>query len=253
MGHYTFGEQMQIDTDLLKATSLFIAMPCFGSKLEATTFMSFLGWGNLCHELGIKWQVECVGNESLITRARNISVSSFLGSRLNFTHLMFIDSDITFEPWHLLSLLSRDKDVVGGLYTAKTFPTRVVANHFLGEATEDGMHEVRKTGTGFLMIKRHVFEKLDAHPSVLPFDWEIGIPPNANKNLKTYFDTSVRDGRYLSEDWFFCENWRDLGGKVWLDTNVQLGHTGSFLYGLGEQEELYRSLHGFYKETSVEL
>ena len=166
---------------------------------------------------------------------------------------MFIDADITFEVWHLLALLARDKDVVGGMYAAKSIPTRIISNEWIGDEIDDGLREVRKIGTGFLMIKRHVFEKLDAHPNVVPFCWETGMPDETKTNLRTYFDTSVRDGRYFSEDWFFCENWRDLGGKVWLDTKVQLGHTGSYMYGLGAQEETYKTLHNFYKGTSVQI
>ena len=249
------GVQKQIDlsTEVLREAKIYIGMPCFGGNLQATTFMSFMQWSNKAHECNVSWGVECVGNESLIPRARNICVSSFLNNPAKFTHLMFIDADITFEPWHLLSLLARDEDVVGGLYAAKSIPTRIISNEWIGDEKDDGLREVRKIGTGFLMIKRHVFEKLDAHPNVVPFCWETGMPDETKTNLKTYFDTSVRDGRYFSEDWFFCENWRDLGGKVWLDTNVQLGHTGSFVYGLGAQEETYKTLHNFYKGTSVQI
>ena len=81
----------------------------------------------------------------------------------------------------------------------------------------------------------------------------IGIPKEIDGYLRTYFDTSIREGRYMSEDWNFCENWRDLGGKVWLDTKVQLGHTGSYMYGLGAQEKTYKTLHNFYKGTSVQI
>ena len=194
-----------------------------------------------------------MSNEALITRARNMCVASFLNDSQNYTHLMFIDSDIGFRPIHLAMLLGRDKDVVGGVYTAKKMPVRIIANDWVGDATDDGLHEVQKIGTGFLMIKRQVFEHLSAHHSVVPFNWEVGMLDEAKTNIKTYFDTAVRDGRYLSEDWFFCENWRDMGGKVWCDTNVELVHTGTFEYGLGAQEELYRSLHGFYKGTSIGL
>ena len=248
-----FVPHLDLNIDLLRKARIYIGMPCFGGKIQDSTFMSFVKWGHKAHELDISWAVECVSNESLIPRARNLCVNSFLYSSVDFTHLMFIDADIAWEPKSLLALLNRDEDVVGGMYASKHMPTRVIAN-IIGPKMENGLTEVDKIGTGFLLIKRHVFEKLDAHPSVKLFGWENGMPSDSQKGLlKTYFDTSVRDGRYLSEDWFFCENWRDLGGKVWLDTNVQLAHTGSFVYGLGAQEKLYEDLHNLYKGTSVQI
>jgi hypothetical protein len=56
--------------------------------------------------------------------------------------------------------------------------------------------------------------------------------------MKTYFDTAVREGRYYSEDWTFCENWRDIGGKVWVDKRVLLRHTGTYTFAHDAQEKL---------------
>ncbi len=61
--------------------------------------------------------------------------------------------------------------------------------------------------------------------------------------MKTYFDTAVRENRYYSEDWTFCENWRDLGGKVWVDKRVLLKHTGTYVFDFQTQDQLYRDLH----------
>jgi hypothetical protein len=61
--------------------------------------------------------------------------------------------------------------------------------------------------------------------------------------LKTYYDTAVRENRYYSEDWTFCENWRDLGGKIWVDKRVLLKHTGTYVFDFAAQEPLYKALH----------
>jgi hypothetical protein len=90
--------------------------------------------------------------------------------------------------------------------------------------------EVTKTGTGFMLIKRDVFEKLNAHPAVRTFANDIGMPKELDQYMKTYFDTAVREGRYYSEDWTFCENWRDLGGQIWVDKRVLLRHTGTYVF-----------------------
>jgi len=94
-----------------------------------------------------------------------------------------------------------------------------------------------------MLIKREVFDKLDAHPAVKPFMNDIGLPAELNPYMKTYFDTAVRENRYYSEDWTFCENWRDLGGKVWVDKRVLLKHTGTYVFDFQTQDQLYKDLH----------
>jgi hypothetical protein len=236
--------QITVNIDYLKTTRVHIAMPCYGGQLTESTFMSFIKWANIARQLGIDWTVETMTNESLISRARNTLSAKFLNTPES-THLMFIDADIGWEPWHLLALLNHDKDVVGGLYPMKTLPVKWCVNGIPGAREDDpsGLVEVTKTGTGFLLIKRHVFEKLNEHPAVKPFINDIGLDPALNQYMKTYFDTAVRENRYYSEDWTFCENWRDLGGDVYVDRRVLLKHTGTFVFDYQSQDKIYQELH----------
>jgi len=235
--------QVQVNIDYLKTTRVHICMPCYGGMLTESTFMSYIKWANTARQMGIDWTMETMTNESLISRARNTLTAKFL-SNPDSTHLMFIDADIGWEPWHLLVLLNRDVDVIGGLYPMKSLPVKWCVNGFEGaEEGPDGLQEVTKTGTGFLLMKRGVFEKLNAHPAVKPFNSDIGLPPELNVYMKTYFDTAVRENRYYSEDWTFCENWRDIGGKVWVDKRVLLRHTGTYVFDFATQDQLYKDLH----------
>ena len=126
----------------------------------------------------------------------------------------------------------------------KSLPIQWVVNGFDGSETRDNGHvlEVSKTGTGFMVIKRDVLEKLKEHPKVVPYCNDIGLPKELDEHMKTYFDTDVRENRYYSEDWTFCENWRDLGGKVWIDKRVLLKHTGTYVFDYQTQEPLYQAL-----------
>ena len=125
----------------------------------------------------------------------------------------------------------------------KTMPIKWVVNGFEGaEAGPDVFQEVSKAGTGFLLMKKHVFEKMNAHPAVKPYKNDIGLDPKYDKYLKTYFDTAVRQGRYYSEDWTFCENWRDLGGQIWVDKRILLRHTGTYVFDFATQDKLYQDL-----------
>jgi hypothetical protein len=231
-------QQIQVNIDYLKTTRVHICMPCYGGMLTESTFMSYIKWSNTARQLGIDWTMETLTNESLISRARNTMVAKFLANP-DSTHLMFIDADIGWEPWHLLVLLNRDVDVIGGLYPMKSLPIKWCVNGFDGaEEGADGLQEVSKTGTGFFLVKRHVFDKLNAHPATKPFINDIGLPVELNPYMKTYFDTAVRENRYYSEDWTFCENWRDIGGRVWVDKRVLLRHTGTYTFAHETQEKL---------------
>ena len=236
-------QQIQVNIDYLRTTRVHICMPCYGGNLTEQTFMSFIKWANTCRQLNIDWTVETMTNESLISRARNTLTSKFLATK-DSTHLMFIDADIGWEPWHLLALLNHDKDVIGGLYPMKTIPVKWCVNGIPGAPDNDpnGLLEVTKTGTGFMLIKRHVLEKLAGHPAVKPFKNDIGLDPSLDQYMKTYFDTAVRENRYYSEDWTFCENWRDLGGQIWVDKRVLLRHTGTYVFDFATQDKLYQDL-----------
>lgn len=244
-------QQITVNVDYLRTTRVHICMPCYGGMLTESTFMSYIKWSNTCRQLGLEWTMETMTNESLISRARNTLVAKFLNNP-DSTHLMFIDADIGWEPWHLLVMLNRDVDVIGGLYPMKTLPIKWVVNGFDGaEQGPDGLQEVSKTGTGFMLVKRHVFDKLNAHPAVKPFNNDIGLPKELDQHLKTYYDTAVRENRYYSEDWTFCENWRDLGGKIWVDKRVLLRHTGTYTFDFQAQEPLYRALQEMDKSGQM--
>lgn len=238
--------QVQVNVDFLRTTRVHIAMPCYGGMLTESTFMSFIKWANTARQLGIDWTLETMVNESLISRARNTLTAKFLDMP-EATHLFFVDADIGWEPWHLLVLLNRDVDVIGGLYPMKTMPIKWVVNGFDGaEEGPDGLQEVSKAGTGFLLMKKHVFEKMNGHPAVKQYKNDIGLDPKYDKYLKTYFDTAVRQNRYYSEDWTFCENWRDLGGRIWVDKRVLLRHSGSYVFCMENQQHLLNTIGPMY-------
>ena len=240
----TNATNIQVNIDYLRTTRVHICMPCYGGQLTESTFMSYIKWSNTARQLGLDWTVETMTNESLISRARNTLTAKFLHNKES-THLMFIDADIGWEPWHLLVMLDAQKDVIGGLYPMKSLPVKWCVNGLpnVEENPNSPLVEVSKTGTGFMLIKRDVFEKLNAHPATKPFINDIGLPAELNPYMKTYFDTAVRENRYYSEDWTFCENWRDIGGKVWVDKRVLLKHTGTYVFDFQTQDQLYKDLH----------
>ncbi len=173
---------------------------------------------------GIPHQICTLTNESAVHRARNQLAKSFLSS--SYERLMFIDSDIEFKAEDVGKLWAMDVDIAVGVYAMKKIDAKRAA-WVDGKLIDDldkfsGPTEVDYAGTGFMMIKREVFEKMI--PFVKPEKTEQG------ERIR-FFHFPVRDGVELSEDYEFCRAAVSLGFKVIMDPSIKLKHYG--LYGFG--------------------
>ena len=102
-----------------------VATPCFGGMLSEGYFHSVLKTSAaFAQKKNWKLYLNTMGNESLITRGRNTLVAQFMDMCKehpnDYTHLMFIDSDIGFPPQAIARLIAYDKDIVGGVYPRKS-------------------------------------------------------------------------------------------------------------------------------------
>ncbi|HET6455522.1 MAG TPA: hypothetical protein VFI02_14045 [Armatimonadota bacterium] len=143
---------------------------------------------------------------------------SILALEKKYTHLLFIDADMMFPPHGLVRLLNREVDIVSGMYFKKTPPYTPLAARCndkgqpqLIQEWEDDvlLDDIDRVGAGFLLIKTEVFEKMQRPRFMCYFDkWE----------------------EINHEDWYFCKKARQLGFKIHLDTGLQLGHVGPYIY-----------------------
>ena len=225
---------------------LFIATPCYGGMLSDQYFHSILILGHELSKNNVDYGIFTIRNESLVTRARNSLVAMFLES--NYTDLFFIDADIQFDPQSVLRMLTMDKPVIGGAYTVKQIPPRYTLSFCFDGDPDDrrlivdkGAIEVAEIGSGFLLIRREVLERMiEAYPE-LKYNNDISSYPNKlDPFFYTFFDTMLDPAthRYLSEDYTFCRRWRDIGGKVWLDPKTILNHIGTYTF-TGDVNELF--------------
>jgi len=175
--------------------------------------------------------------DSLVSRSRNQLTADFLASDCD--KMLFIDSDLVFTPDDVMRIAHHDVPLVGGVYPLKQEgEVQWCVNGFPGRqsrANEYGLQEVRYVGTGFMCIARSVFEEL-AENEFAP-EYQDDKTKRSERDFWRVGGMETQDAtrRYLSEDWHFCQNWLDIGGKVFVDTRVQLGHVGTITFPLQTQ------------------
>jgi len=167
--------------------------------------------------------------DSLVDRGRDRAAATVLENP-EITHLLFIDADIEFQPDDAIKLMAADKALVVGGYRKKNDRDEFAISFLEGadkalEVDEKARAvKIARAGTGFMLIKREVFERLaDARPDLAYVDQVAG---GEKRVMRAFFEHVVRGGRRWSEDFTFCERWREIGGDVWIVPEINLGHWG---------------------------
>ena len=169
------------------------------------------------HGAPFDWQLRW--NESLVHRGRMGMTKVFLET--DFSHMMWIDADIDFTPDDVIKLWNMDADIAVGVYRMKTEESMFAA--WVGGELIDDLDqfqepiEVDYAGTGFMLIKRECLEVLAK---------KVPHYENEVEEIPALYQTPIRHGTLLSEDYFFCELARDNGYRVMMDPSVRLGHWG---------------------------
>ncbi len=110
--------EIKVKIEDLKKHKLFVATPMYGGMAHGMYVKASLDLQAIMSKYGVETRFSFLFNESLITRARNYLVDEFL--RSDCTHLLFIDSDVHYNPQDVVALLALDKDVIGGPYPKKS-------------------------------------------------------------------------------------------------------------------------------------
>lgn len=244
--------------------NILIGTPCYGGQIMVNYFQSMLRLVAHFGSVGIGYKTKTLAQESLISRARNVIVAEFLG-QTEFTHLLFIDADIGFEPATIQRLVDWRKPVVAVACPMKGYDwkkmikiaraaqddvdLRTQALSFAFNTVEpanqppshtstpivNGFVRVSQAGTGLMLIQRDVFARLQQCFPALQYRNDIAGYDNdhTRDNFWTFFDTSVDpvSKRYLSEDYTFCNRWaQGCQGEIWLDIQSTISHYGSAAY-----------------------
>jgi hypothetical protein len=269
---------------------ILIGTPAYGGKIFSSYFHSTIELVKVFTQIGIPHEIYVLSNESLIPRARNSIVAKFKGDE-SYTHLLFIDADITFSWQHVVKLILMDKELSGGCYPKKMLNWDKVRHNLkkdenindqlllaksvdyvfnpeyfqkdgkLMAEVQNGMVKVKDIGTGFMMIKRSVIDIMMYRYEDLKYRNNVAGYHNDNcvDYFYTLFDTQIdpKSKVYLSEDYLFCKRWLECGGDCWLDLSINLNHTGSFEYlgavslSIGELDTLNKDFQIAQKQNAL--
>ena len=223
----------------LEGRKLFIGIPVYDGKISIKLAYTLAQLMPKALSLGVSVQLGHVSGCSIITMARNMLVDQFLQS--DCTELLFIDGDVLAQADDILRLMAQsgDKDITAGSYPRRSRDRKFFMDLYFDENNElefDGaMMRINRVGTGFMLIRRNVIETI-AEKS------EKYLGQDGVGNVASVFDFKLMDGKFVGEDYSFCDKARDQGFKVWLDVEISLPHVG--------QEEF---TNNFYQEVLTPL
>jgi len=227
-----------------------IGTPCFGGQVSSIYAFSLLQLQQACARRGVNLGYLLQSGDSLITRARQTIVTHFL-SETEGTHLLFVDSDIGFEPDQVFRMMDFDADFTAAAYPVKAIdwamiPAAVSAGRAplesatlsyvlegdlaQGPVSRQGFLKARYAGTGFLMIRRAALvAMIERYPDLrYRSEHKANDAYEGNPWRSALFNCMIdpATSTYLSEDFSFCRRWTDMGGEIWVDLTSKLNHVG---------------------------
>lgn len=213
---------------------IMVAIPAYTGTIHLGTFRSLFTDLLALQERGDSWEVHDECGNALIADARALIVAQFLASDCDT--LVFIDSDVSWEAGALLKLVDYPVDMVAGIYPQRKDPINYCVKwKGTGELWADpatGLLEVEGVPAGFMKLSR---KQLEAMVEQYP-DTEFYVENAPNQKAWALF-CDYRIGKHkMGEDYAFCRRWVDMGGKVWIDPEIKMGHIGNktFVGHLGD-------------------
>lgn len=236
-------------TDKLKG--VMIAVPCYGGKIAMETHSSV---GHLRYMLG-RLNVPCQEytlSMCDIVETRNCTVTYWYDECTDYDYLLMVDNDMQFAPSLFFEMLKFGKPVTGVIYSKRMLPKPGdIQSIIIGEKEEgeqpiiDGFQKWKYVGGGIVLIKR---EAITAILKKLPEINDCNDPggftgTGVTRMIRAFDKMKTKEGRPLSEDYSFCERYRQAGGEIWAAVDHPIGHVGPFNYCIqaGELLGLHKS------------
>lgn len=218
-----------------KRRKIWLALPCYGATVTVLTMKS------LIHDMfrlvmrGDEVQIfDQLGHADIYLLRAQI-VSHFL-SDPDATDLVMIDNDVGWQAEGLNDLLEHDVDLVAGSYPKRQDPITFMFRSALdngGDLVGDpatGLIEVWGMPGGFMRMRRPMLEKMVSHYAELNH-LDNNVPSGTTCRIfDPYWIKTDCGNRVLAEDYAFCQRWRDIGGKVYMDASISMAHIGTKPY-----------------------
>ena len=228
---------------------LVIGTPMYGGMCTSEYTQSLLNLSESANKSDVKLTTIFLGNESLIQRGRNTIAHHFM-ELPDATHLLFIDADMKFRTEDIVRMIKADKSFIVGPVALKGYNWEEIRQAAInGEedinrtggifninklpgidmVDENTPFEIEHGGNAFMMLRRDVFETLKPHTPIYTNGGR-SLPDGVE--IYDYFRVEINKdtNHLLSEDYFLCHSYRQLGGKVWCAPWVETGHFGSHLF-----------------------
>jgi len=231
---------------------IFVATPVH-SDVSIHYFKACLEFQKECfvRKIAVMFQVM---KSSLVTQGRQLCVSGFMES--NCTHLLFIDSDISFNFRMVERMINYDKDICLVPYPIKgldfdkiktrikegsTLDPKVLGNQYTMSVpdpsnvrVDNGFIEVERGPAGCMLIKREVIDALIKEYPEFTINQHTLIDGKlvTRKHMYNFFDTywNKDDKTYTGEDFYFCKLCKHAGIKMYALIDEYISHHGEFSY-----------------------
>ena len=212
--------------------SVMIAMPCYDS-VKVSTMISLIKLVQQLGKSGIQVSINTM-KSPLIHQARNYLTSVFLTT--DFTHLLFVDSDVEFEPEAVRRMLVAKKDVICTPYRVKSLD--VNQKMYTVELKKDAplepgdLIEITAGPTGIMLIHRDVFKKIiEKFPELKIKNSVFPQPGPDHEYYYNFFEFTFNEGYAAGEDVSFCRLVEKVGFKLYANTASPPKHHGSYAWG----------------------
>lgn len=206
---------------------VFLAIPCYDGKISYRFLESYTATLIACGRAGIQVEYKFWPGCCYIDLARNKLVQEFL--KTDCTDFLFIDSDMAWIGSDVVKILQAEPEMVAGLYPFKvkeeSYPTQVITNDDMTPHVENGLIELTGAPTGFLRIRRSVFEKF-----ISAFPERATLYANEDGSIEkchTIFKCEQIGNKWWGEDYNFSREWRDMGGRIWALPDMDFLHIGN--------------------------
>lgn len=236
-------------------TKLSVWTPSISSMFTSGYVRTVIDVQSECIRRGFGFEWRTIPGVSILPLARNRAVNEFLNG--DATHFMFLDSDVGAEAGDIVACVDSGVDFSALPYSRRNLdPEQILSiirnnpglgpeairsvlsgpalefngseNNPIEKSLADiGFIECDRVGTGAIILKRSVFEKMS---HIVDEYIDRSFDKNSKDLVKNYFGYSRKDGVFLGEDWTFCDNWKSIGGAIYLKLNAKTTHEGPVAY-----------------------